>query len=46
MQTNCNILSKEDFDKFLEKYKVKVDIIGRIFKSGIEFDPNFQAYFF
>lgn len=46
MQTNYNILSKEDFDKFLEKYKAKIDIIGRIFRSGIEFDPNFQTYFF
>ena len=46
MQANYNILSKEDFDKFLEKYKAKIDIIGRIFRSGIEFDPNFQTYFF
>ena len=46
MQTNYNILSKEDFEKFLEKYKEKTDIIGRFFKTGIEFDPNFQTYFF
>ena len=46
MQTNYNILSKEAFDNFLEKYKAKIDIIGRIFRSGIEFDPNFQTYFF
>ena len=46
MQTRYNILSKEDFDKFLEKYKEKVDIIGRCFKTGIEFEPNFQTYFF
>lgn len=46
MQTNYNILSKEDFDKFLAKYKANIDIIGRIFRSGIEFDPNFQTYFF
>ena len=45
MQTNYNILSKEDFDKFLDKYKQKTEIIGRIFKSGIEFEPNFQTYF-
>ena len=46
MQTNYNILSKEAFDNFLAKYKAKIDIIGRIFRSGIEFDPNFQTYFF
>ena len=46
MQIEYNILSKEDFDKFLEKYKAKIDIIGRTFKSGIDFDPNFQTYFF
>ena len=46
MQTNYSILSKEAFDNFLAKYKAKIDIIGRIFRSGIEFDPNFQTYFF
>ena len=46
MQNNYNILSKEAFDNFLAKYKAKIDIIGRIFRSGIEFDPNFQTYFF
>lgn len=30
----------------MEKYKANIDIFGRIFISGIEFDPNFQTYFF
>ena len=45
MQTDYTILSKEDFDKFLQKYKENIEIIGRKFKTGIEFDPNFITYF-
>ena len=45
MQTDYTILSKEDFDKFLLKYKKNEEIIGRIFKTGFEFEPNFITYF-
>ena len=39
-------LSEESFDLFFEKYKSSEDIFQREFKSPLEFEPNYNKYFY